>query len=554
MSNLKNILLIGKNKIILKQLKSHSYNVISANEHNFALKKDVSFDAIVINSVIFQDCDYKNLIEFLKNFECEIILIKTNANHYQNILNRIIDTKKRTTAYNKKINQFCKKLSKDIKIKIIDISNFYFAKKQKGKQCELFELEDEYYIDVSNIIINIINKKEINLKKPDFSLALSRLKKYKLTVIDKVKFDMSDNKLWNFVCHSDKSFIKKYQDIIIQISNKNTLSIKELKTIKNVVDENFYRTFEAYIFVKNKKFEEKNIKYEYIFKNKMKITFLKEILQKIALEIKIITCKNEINFSNYGYYFAKIFNKNIKKYNFTKLSPKIVDVWGSCVSRLAFNFDDDNFAVDKYYFQILPFNLEKQISYNKDMFIKNHTWQDKILKQVLDGQVISSIKNHNAKWLIIDIHALTSKKIYSYDGKIFVDFNQKVSKSLGATKVANLNDVLSNEEIEIELINFCKLIKSNYENIILIKNKWQIFYKTDDNKIMQFKDSEKNFQNNIFIERFFEVMKDNLNPYVITDVDNFYSDEKSILRNSPVHYEDDFYKSVLNKIKRICLN
>lgn len=555
MINRKNILFIGNNnRTISKIFLRYNYQVFYTGLNNLKSKKSIEFEAIILDSIIFQDIDFKNLIEFLKNFRCQIFLLKTNANNYQNIANRIIDTKINTIAYNKKNNQFCKNLSMILSVKIIDISSYYFSKKKRGKVGRTFDLEDEYYIDVSNIIFKALNNENVKLNKPDFSLALARLIKYKLTIIDKVKFQMNDTKLWQFACSCDTKFLNEYQEIIIQLSTKNIFSINGLKGIKQFTDENFLKTLEAYIFVKNKNFNAKTVRYEYIFKNKMKIIFLKEMLQEYALKTNIIKCKNEINFLNYGYFFAKMFNKNVKDYKFSHINPIIVDIWGSCISRLPFNFDDGNFAVDKYFFQILPFNLSKQISYNEDIFIKNHTWQDKILKQVLDGKIIESIENHKSKWLIMDIHCLTSKKIYTYDNKIFVDFNQNVSKLLGATKISNLKDVLTDREIETALKNFCSLIGRYYDKIILIKNKWQIFYKTDDNKIKEFKDSNVNFQNNIFIEKCLQIVKDNLDCYILNDVDDFYSDEKSILRNSPVHYEDGFYKKILKRIKKICLN
>lgn len=553
MENIKKILFISNgDRHIAKKISTSIYKIQYINFENFKSKIISNYCSIIIDSVLYDKCNLNVIINYLENFKGQIFLLKTNASHYQNIANRIIDTKIDTRPYNNKINAFCNQITKSLNAKTINISSYYFAKKTIGKASLPFELEDEYYVDALNIIIKYLDNKNPELNKSDFSLAISRLLKQKLTIIDKVKFTMNNSKIWKFVCSCDNKFLKKYQNIIIQLSNFDSLSLQTLKNIQNITDENFYKTFEAFIYVSNKNFYNKKIEYEYLFNNKMKILSLKTIIQKLALDKKMIKCKNEINFCNYGYYFANIFEKDVKKYNYTHKNPILIDIWGSCVSRLPFNFDNGNFAVDKYFFQVLPFGLNKTVSYNKNVFIKNHTWQDKILKQVFDCNIIDSIQNHNSKWLVIDIHCLTSKKIYTYKDKIFVDFNQKVSKLLGAKKTT-IKDTLQDSIVEKELISFCKLIKKNYQNVILIKNKWQIFYKTDDNKIREFEDSNANFQNNLLVEKYFNIMKDNLQCNVILDVDNFYSSEKSILRNSPVHYEDDFYKTVLNKIKKICL-
>lgn len=440
----------------------------------------------------------------------------------------------------------------------IDVTKFYFYDKEPGKPLTNVIFEPYCYKDVAQRIQDILNGGDGSAARPAFAFSLKRYAAYQFT-LQKKPFPMfldKDYFLDKLVLSASAEFVQQYYDELITLdlldwSNRNK-SLK-LISILSIRDELKQIVF-ALDAVLRGKYHETGIQYDVMFRNGV-------VPDEIIMELKKYAEKHfdvlpiQITQYNAGYYFALMQHMNPTNFvnEKTVIRPVIVDEFGSCVSRTAFNVQDNDFVVNHYWFHVPPFeNRNPQIPCEPELFPEKLTWTDRLVKKQFEKKIYQDITDSEAEWLVIDLYSLISPNTYCYKDSVYSDFDQRISKELKAKKIAIwrtpniLGDV---DDILNQMADWIELVKKKFgEKIILIDAHRLDYWIGDDNQIYRLK---KKNDCNAFAARAFEYVQKALGCYAISISKEFLPDELGFMRNTPSHKENICYFATHDIIKKI---
>lgn len=508
----------------------------------------------------------KEFVKTIKSFfkKKDIILIHLYDSKYCRIGGniRIFNDMMFSDGYLAKRKEMESFLLKRLKCNFIQVSKYYFYCKKNGYKASRDLYEPECYEDIQRKIIQYATYHHKIDERPDFELSLNRYIMYKPGLQQKALniFLNTTRFVENMVLSSSVSFVEKYKDDLLKMNNNNwCIDSKNFAKIdeSNTSDE-FKQILLAYIEASNGKYNSKDVCYFQLFQNDV-------IPQRLMTDIQAFAEKNnyalpiQVNKKNAGYYFSKMTNIPPDQYynEAYTVSPVVIDIFGSCFSRTAFNVVEFDFAVNHYWFHVPPIQSRNPlVEYNRRLFSEPLSWTDRLVQKQFDGIIEKEISSSKAEWLILDLYSLISPYIYQYEGCIYSDFKKDISRKLGAKKV-DLNKLLTFKNKGTEcwesFEDFLSLIKEKYGNkIILIDGNRKECWIGDDGTIYR---SGVNYsQINKYLSQMFKFTQAKLGCYAITIADAFLPDEKGLIGRLPSHKQDLYYIELHRIIKGIVRN
>lgn len=448
-------------------------------------------------------------------------------------------------------------INKTPEIGSIDVTQFYFYSKKAGYKVATYLYEAECYKDIVLRLHNVINLQD---PEPYFIYSINRYLRYYYETIRANAFDtfLSRNSNVNsMLLDSPADFVKDNYDNFIyfkRLENKNL-------QMDDKADSYFKKILESHTYLsKNSSYNIAHMDFRPIFVNAIVPNkILKWIRKEFAPNNKLITSDNA------GYYFARlhsISHVDALEYisNDITIKPTLIDVYGSCITRTCFGkrfTNNTTMASNLYFFHIPPYRTTTKKYYLPELQENNLQEKHRLVKYQLENIIPDLIDKSDATWLIIDLFSMYSR-IYNYNGLLFTDFHNVISKSIKGNpltyeeKLENWNGLDGLYDL---VSNWCNMVRMKYGNrIILVDTKLSHLLLGDDNHLYCPYDFEKTNQANILIDYVQECIKEKLDCYSLEISGQFFSDDKGYLSRAQVHYEMDFYKELFSHVKYIVKN
>lgn len=448
---------------------------------------------------------------------------------------------------------------------LLDITKYYFLKKE-SKNIKPYGYEELCYRDIAFNIEQILNNSghfstNNSLDMQSIYNSYIRYSEYYIN-LDKgfLNVFLTDNVIDEYVKACHEEWVLQNINVLVLLRKMNFKNADELLSFleNHKIDSEFFMCLESYCYVIRQMYDVKGVRYDLLFEKRHAVPDLLEEVQNFALREKLVVSKKQINFYNYSYYFylmlSSLTSAKNKKKELLKISesfgknvvkdPYLVDVWGSCISRLPINYNEKNIAVENYLFQVPPIGLfDAPVTYDDRIFNigKRKIWRDKLAKIQLERRAKLEIKNSKALWVILDLFTLSAGNICKYSGEIFC-LEPKVIKALSAERIDLYNDEKMMQYVKSELYIFASFLRQKYKNnIILIKNKRSEFFLNSNRKIEVFKGRNRNMEKNAFTNECNELLFKYLDCYYIDIVDQFLGDELNLFELTPTHFEEELY-------------
>lgn len=536
----------------------------------------------VVEELILKKISWEISSEWLGNLGAEmkqkfseenIVLLHVFRPPYYVIGNRIrVQSSK---PYEELINDVEQVFLEQCKCHVISLHNCYFSLKPYGETLSLYRYENEYYQEVVHRIDTYLQKqKNIFDLGICFAYAVNRFQRYFWTLEKKafLLFLNQDRMLEDLVLCSTPEFLKQYRESILYLAD-HAGTDADIKEYHSLIMEQasdcsceFADIMKAFDAVHKKEYDKNDVNYSLLFLNGMRMQALLDELRSWGKSNRKelgLKHQKQITFYNYGAYFtwkqtgSKLdFAKAIETFNNLQgeeicEKPVVVDIWGSCVSRVNLNFDDERTLVTSIYnFQVPPFAETEPIKYDKEIISECQSWYDNIVRSQLDGTTIQNLENSPADWILVDFFSLSSQRVFLYNGRYFTDYYGKIAELLGAEN-SSIWDIPM-EEICDKIRIFAKTLKKRYgSHIILIQTKRQESYLTQERQIRDFAKKEINKEINKKIDELSKYFAYLTQCYYINIVDDFYADEIGFMKLSDVHYENEYYEKTVRIIYKI---
>lgn len=432
----------------------------------------------------------------------------------------------------------------------VDVTRFYFYRKETGRPLTDVIFERECYEDVATRIAGILAGGDGTAERPRFDLSLDRYANYYFTLQKKPQRIFLDaNRLPDsLVLSASDAFVRTYREGLAALDAldwsepEKTLEVMEKKDPGSVLT----RVFRAFHEVSLGNFARKGVDYAAMFRCGIVpdslIKHLKEVYAPGAGLLPV-----QINRFNAGFHFAKMQGLDPKPFTteMTVERPAVIDIFGSCISRTLFNVQENDFAVNKYWFHVAPFEYRNQpYNYDPSVFPEKPNWTDRLVKQQFEGTIYQDIRNSKSDWLVVDLYALVSPNNYRIGDCIYGDFDHRVSNLLKAQKVDLFRDpsILGDNDALIKALDpWLEVLRKKYgKRIILVDGQRMEYWIGDDRKLYRLK---KPSDCNPFWIRAVEYVWRKLDCYRISMGRHFLPDELGLMRNTPAHKEDLGYQA-----------
>lgn len=501
-----------------------------------------------------------------------IALVNTLKTEYCVVKNRV------RANENLKINELFKQCEEWFRQEsgcvVIDTLKFYYMVKKSGG----WQYEKEAYLDLADNIKRFVRRQHIR-RRPVFRYSLDRYCRYYDNIYKKAfgTFLRTGNAVENLVYSSEPWFVQEHYELLRAAEKLLKSGYREVaegldKTMKDA-DEvgQIMLAMEAAI---NGDYVNPKIRYDLLFKNRICVRSLWQEMRKRAPVYFPELLPQQITEVNYGYYFSLMqleltedprlrqraleTVKRMQADKTVELRPYAVDLWGSCVSRLGFQYDnvahDCKMVMGAELFQALPLFLDgPKVEYDPEIFAPPITADNLVIRHQLDGTVRDVLNRSGADWVVIDLYTLTALSIFCCQGKVYCANQGFGASRLGAEKLV-LHKTFSEAEIFAELDRFAGYLHRRYgDRVILIKHKRMEHYVDFQNKICPFpeKEVDLNREHNRYNDRYAAYFANRTGCYYIDIIDQFLSDEMNLLYLNSVHYENEFYEQVRRIMGRI---
>lgn len=415
-----------------------------------------------------------------------------------------------------------------------DKCRYYFNEKRPGKPIKFAVYESEYYTEAASDFLSIIHNKEFS-RQPDYRFCVQRYARYYATLNKKFLslFLSDDDPVDRFLMCCTDDYAEKNCEQYASLKQKDGFFKTFLSKIHSNSNE-FLNTYNAFLSATKNPDNISNA--DLLFKNNIMVPqLLKSIRSKSDIYLK-----KQITYNNYGDFYHKSSPQKL---------PRAVDVIGTCVSRFIFNFNEIDFAVNNYAFHYMPVMTDVKAEYNNNLFDDN-IWAQKMMKLQADCGLRDFLSKSKADWAVVDIFPLIELTAFLIDGK-------PIGSSDHFGKAKHLEGVLiyehyTEEEILSELKKFADLLKSLYgDRIILVASRRQIFKVDDTDKIVHYTNEQVNTLRNDKCKIFEKAFCEYTGCWYVDIVGQFFSDDRSFVSVSPVHYEDSCYFEEGKIIKKI---
>lgn len=509
----------------------------------------------------------------LKYFPAEnIALVNTIKSEFYAVNNRVREQSAAET--NQFIGQCERWFQERTGCKMIDTLKFYYMeKKTTGMQ-----YEDEAYLDVADNIKRFVRQLHVR-RRPIFRYSLDRYCRYYDNLYKRAfgSFLRVSNAVENLVYSSEPWFVQENYELLrfadkllmssyVDVANNLDMTMKNAAVMREI-----FLAMDAAI---KKDFVNPNIHYELLFENRITVRSLYQDVRKYAAEHWKEMFPEQVTEVNYGYYFALMqlqmtnnqticsraaqIIQRMQADETIELLPPVLDLWGSCVSRLNLQYDtiarQEKMVIRANLFQALPVFLDgPEVQYNKKTFAPPITSDNKVVQLELDSRIKDTLNETGTKWIVLDLYTMTARSVYKYQGKVYCDNQNFCSSKFGAKKI-DLFKEFTEEQILEQLDFLAEYLNSRYgDRIILIKHKRMLHYLDFQGKVTAFPKQEytDNKERNIHSDMYTKYLAQKTGCYYIDIVDQFLSDEMNLLYLNALHYENEFYDEVQKIMRHI---
>ncbi len=492
----------------------------------------------IITVTDFKYDDFYSLFDsfieiIIKHFKSEKIILVSSYVPVYYTTGRQVRTHKNKFKYNKWYLHFEKRFVEKTNCVYYNKSRFYFNEKRKGEDIKYAIFESEYYTEAKRDFLSITNiKRKAFSPDADYIFSVKRYAKYSPTLDKKFLYSFlsKDDAVDNFLMSCPEKYaLENCKNFYMLKNNKLSDSV-----LLKITASEFLKTYNLFTTI-SKNPDKKADNIELIFKNGIRIPQLLSYVR----ENNTHCFAKQITYNNYGEFYYKT-PQNL---------PIAVDVVGSCVSRFIFNFNENDFAVNNYAFHYMPIMTDKKVSYEENLF-DSSIWEHRMMKLQADCGLQDYVNKNKADWVVVDLFPLIELTAFMISDKPIGAAGHFGSKK--KLEEIFVYEKFSEEVIISELKKYAQLLNSLYgEKMILIASHRQIYKVNDAEKIVPYTNSEINSLRNEKIRKFEKKFCEFSSCYYVDIVGQFFSDDRSFVSLSPVHYEDECYIEEGKIIKKI---
>ena len=452
---------------------------------------------------------------------------------------------------------FCKKTG----CYYVDVTRFYFYQKETGMPLTNVIYEPECYLDVADRILNIASGGDGKADRPNFAYSVDRYTDLYFTLHTKAfrTFLNPDYFLDRLILSAGSNFVRKYREELIDLDALDwRVPSKSLSLLKKYHPNSVLtKVCAAYYAVCNGNYSEPAVDYALMFRcDVVPETLLAHLKKNYACRAGLMPV--QINRYNAGYHFARMMELDPTLFTSDKTveKPVVIDIFGSCISRTLFNVQDNDFAINNYWFHVPPFEFRNEpVSFSASLFPAKPNWKDRLVKQQFEHSIFQKIQDSEGEWLVIDLYALISPNNFYHQNCLFGDFDHTISTKVKAKKVSLMNEpnpIGSQDAVIAALDPWLEIINKKYgSRIILVDGQRLQHWIGDDDRIYML--PQKHICND-FLARAVEYVRQKIDCYLINIGKYFLPDDTGFMRNTPVHKEDACYIASHNIVRYIIDN
>lgn len=440
----------------------------------------------------------------------------------------------------------------------VDVTKFYFYKKEAGRPLTNVIYENKCYLDVMDRILDITRGGDGKAGRPNFAYSLDRYVAYCVTMLRKPQRVFLNPKYFlnQLILAASDTFVKTYREELIELDKLDWTEPQEALDALDSLrpDSEIAKVCNAFYAAVNGNYTDESVDYSLMFRMEVVpeevIAWLRE---EYAPRAKLH--EKQINRHNAGFHFARMLGLDPEPFMtaLTVERPTLIDVFGSCIGRTLFNVQENDFAVNRYWFHVPPFEFRnKPVKYEPGLFGEKPNWTDRLVRQQLDCGVYRAIRESESQWLVVDLYSLVGPNNYYYEECVFSDFDHRIAQKLKAQKISFMNGqnpIGSAEQVIAALDPWLNVIRKKYgDKIILVECRRTDYWIGDDNKIYHLASPSSC---NDMLKAASDYVVEKLGCYVVDICDFFLPDECGLMRNTPMHKEDLFYQSAHDIVRQI---
>lgn len=215
------------------------------------------------------------------------------------------------------------------------------------------------------------------------------------------------------------------------------------------------------------------------------------------------------------------------------------DIFGSCLSRDGFEFENNNHKVNSYFARSSLVSVLKQPMEitNLDLNLSSN-FLKRTVKDDLNKRFKSYVNNPKSSVIIIDL-IQERYSLIKYERSLFTN-----SPDYGRANLPKGKRITNVQQLELyknEIVNISKLFK-NYDYVILHEANLAEKYYDKEGKLKSFNLSAKDkfFINQGYL--YYKLLKENLSNVYSIKLVGFQGTENHKWGASPSHYQDEYYK------------
>lgn len=436
----------------------------------------------------------------------------------------------------------------------IEATKYYFLQKT-GKGTVPFVYEFLAWQNLAELLKKSLDKGELPKRQVFTDYSYRRYGMY-FGNLNKAFLDCfleKGNFLDGFVRTCPGWFVQEYLELLVAFRDGRQKQLSEDR--KKALLE---KLLLVYSCIMQEDYTEEKADYGLVFQYRLQIPSLLEFVRESLCRTNLKIQPKQVNYYNYGYYFFLLqsnlaMEKTVReragrqaefwKTHGANRKPVLLDVWGSCISRIPVNFNEKELAANVYLFQVGPFGVyEEPQEYDPGLLSGNDPWRDSLFDIQFRHGMREVLAESGAEWMIADLYAVSCLSLYEYQRNLYV-LGKETARKLRAKKI---NICLNKEDrdfITKEIMAWAGYIKQRYgKKIILVKNRRSEAFIRADGNIAWFGSWQENAERNKFTTELNEMLFRELDCYYIDLVDEFLSDELSYLELRPTHYENELYE------------
>ncbi|KKK38783.1 hypothetical protein WQ57_07325 [Mesobacillus campisalis] len=230
-----------------------------------------------------------------------------------------------------------------------------------------------------------------------------------------------------------------------------------------------------------------------------------------------------------------------------------IDILGSCVTRDAFAFTENNFQVNKYFARTSLVSLySPPLNISKEEINLASKFQKEIVFSDITKQFPKYVENKSADYLLIDfidervsIMEVTKDTYITVSNEFIKSGLKEKYKSSKILPRKEFHKGLWEEKADLFIEQLGKYYSAN--KVILHKAFWKTRYKDKNGEVIEFNNVEEIKFNNNLLDKYYNYLEQNVPGINVIDLGNRYlASEKHKWGLAPYHYETFYYKEFMD--------